>query len=204
LQGSFLYHGGLSCLPTVCLENLLLGLYPFPPSSIQFAGGNELFTTTETMSMEAFENHGHGPAQFIGIFYLPGTLSITYEGRTSATELGTFPTLLTSFDYSGSFGSHTFETRLDTGRSGIPGMTHLFQAGPGLFGVESGFGGFVESSLDNGPFVQGQVGFGLESPEPGSAGMALLGFAGLAAASRIRRRVAFWDRRGGPTAVRKP
>jgi hypothetical protein len=198
LQGSFLYHGGFAnpCLPAACVQYLLTGFYPYDtgpyPTTVQFAGGNELVTITEPMSAEAFQNHNGSLGRFIGTFYMTGTMSITYEGRSSATQLGTFPTLLTSLDYSGSFGSHTFETRLNTGLGASSGVTHLsdvfFWNGLHGYGVDSNFSGFAESSLDNGPFVPSEIGFGLYSPEPGSAGMTVLGFVGLAVvASRIPR-----------------
>jgi hypothetical protein len=179
--GDFAYRSlqNFFCLPIGCIQAVILG---FSPNSIQFAGGNELVTATGSLSTYTVPNYGHGYPipQINAVFQMTGTLSITYQGRTSATQLGTFPTILTAFDFSGSSNSHTFVTRVAATRT----STSTLSTDPlGGFDVTTGFGAFVESSLDKGPFVQGALGFGLITPEPGSAGMALLGFAGMALAA---------------------
>jgi hypothetical protein len=185
--GDFAYRSlrNFFCLPIGCIQAVILG---FSPTSIQFQGGNELVTATGSLSTYTVPNYGHGYPipQINAVFQMTGTLSITYQGRTSATQLGTFPTILTSFDFSGSNNSHTFVTHVTS--SGQPGTSTLSTDPLGGYDVTTGFGAFVESSLDNGPFVQGALGFGLITPEPGSAGMALLGFVTLAAARQFRRR----------------
>jgi hypothetical protein len=180
--GDFEYRSfsNFFCLPIGCIQALVLS---FSPTSIQFQGGNELVTATGSLSTETVPNYGYGYPipQINAVFQMTGTLSITYQGRTSATQLGSFPTLLTSFDFSGSSNSHTFVTHVTaSGQS----TTMLSKDPFGGFDVTTGFGAFVESSLDNGPFVPGGLGFGLETPEPESAGMVLLGFAGLTLAVR--------------------
>jgi len=124
---------------------------------------------------------------------MSGTLSITYLGRASQDALGTFTTLLTSFDFMGSFNSHTLQTRLNLTQGGNSGITTIVQvAGSGDFLVDSFFDVFAELSLDGAPFTpQPERHLNLEStvPEAGSAGLTLLGFVGFAAVAwKTRRR----------------
>jgi hypothetical protein len=121
-----------------------------------------------------------------------GTLSITYVGRSDVGELGTFTTLLTSFDFMGSFNSHTVQAQLNLGQGGNTGITTVSKVqGADGFLVDSFFDVFAELSVDGGPFTpQPERHLTLEStvPEAGSAGLILLGLVGFAAVAWNTRR----------------
>jgi MYXO-CTERM domain-containing protein len=185
--GSYGLHATI-CLLAACITEADIG--KLMPTSSQFENGNQQITATGVLFANAFQNNGGVPGAPIGKFTMSGTLSITYLGRNSDTQLGTFQSLLTSFDFSGSFNSHTLDTRLNTSQGGNSGSTTVSAFGD-KFQVDSFFDVFAELSLDHGPFVAGpERHLTLESnvPEPGSAGMALLGFVTLAAVRQFRRR----------------
>jgi hypothetical protein len=113
-----------------------------------------LVTADGSLSAAVFQNVGGVPGSPIGTFMMFGTLSITYVGRSSMTELGTFTALLTSFNFMGSFNSHTLQTQLNFSQGGNTGTTTITKVsgGPGFL-VDSFFDVFAELSLDGGPFM---------------------------------------------------
>lgn len=178
----------MSCLLAGCIEEADLG--NLMPTSIMFVGGNELVTATGTLDAEVFQNVGGMPGAPIGTFILSGTLSFTYLGRTSDTQLGTFTSLVTSFNFMGTFNSHTIVTQLVTNQGGNTGVTTVAKApGVDLFAVDSFFDVFAAISVDGGPFMPGpERRLTLENaPEGGSGGLALLGMCGFAVVAWRRR-----------------
>src|SRR5258708_24421496 len=119
-------------------------------------------------------------------------MNFTYFGRTLSTPLGTFNAQVTDFDFLGMFNGHPFEIRQNPSMA-TTGQTTINQVPGGMYQISSFFDVFAELSLDNGSFVPGPERVSTltaAAPEPGSAGLALLGLLGLVRlASRCRCRI---------------
>jgi hypothetical protein len=130
---------------------------------------------------------------YSGSVSLTGTVDYTVVGRTSLSELGTFPTDITGLSLTGTldlpgspFDNHALDVTLAAPSFG---MTTIAQDG-GLFRIDSFFDVFIEISLP---------GTGLSAfppvirlvavPEPSTWAMMLVGFAGLGVAARRRAAV---------------
>jgi hypothetical protein len=160
-------------------------------TSSQIVGGNQLVTATGSLEADVFQNNAGVPGAPIGSVILSGTLSITYVGRSSDTELGTFPSILTSFDFTGSFNSHTLVSQLSPGQTSTGATTITKVPGEQPFLVDSFFDVFAGLSLDGGVFMpQPERNVTLESavPEPGSIGLALPVLIGFVAFTWKKRR----------------
>jgi hypothetical protein len=160
--------------------------------SSSFAGGNQMTTSEGLLTAAVYENLGGVPGARVGTLTLTGTLSITYLGRSAPGQLGTFTSLLTEFDFAGTFNGHMLVSRLDLSRGDSSGITTVSALpGSNQFLVDSFFDVFTELSLDGGPFVPNpERHVVLESvvPEAGSAGLVLLGLSGaMAVAWKARR-----------------
>jgi hypothetical protein len=102
-----------------CLSNPLIGLSrcvehtivsDFVKTSDTEVSGNEVVDATASYSADVYtDNHGT-PGTFVGDLSMDGTIGITYVGRNPAMNpLGTFTTLVTSFDFSGKLNGNTVE-----------------------------------------------------------------------------------------------
>jgi hypothetical protein len=188
-NGAYGLHATV-CLLAGCIVESDIG--NLVPTSSLIVGNDQLVTANGSLSAAVFENVAGVPGPPIGTFMMFGSLSITYVGRSSPNALGTFTSLLTSFDFMGTFNSHTLQTRLNLTQGGNSGITTIVTVpGTGSFLVDSFFDVFAELSLDGGPFTpQPERHLNLEStvPEAGSAGLTLLGFIGFAAVAWKTRR----------------
>jgi hypothetical protein len=188
-NGAYGLHATACLLAGCIVESDIDNLVPI---SSLIVGGDQLVTASGSLSAAVFQNQGGVPGPPIGTFMMSGTLSITYVGRSSQTELGTFTTLLTSFDFMGSFNSHTVQSQLNFAQGGNTGITTISKIqGADGFLVDSFFDVFAELSVDGGPFTpQPERHLALEStvPEAGNAVLILLGLAGFAAVAWKTRR----------------
>jgi hypothetical protein len=158
----------------------------------QIVAGNQFVTVTGTTDADVFQNNGGVPGAPIGSLILSGTLSITYVGRSSDTQLGSFPSIMNSFDFTGVFNSHTIVTRLTPGQTST-GVTTISEVPvEQAFLVDSFFDVFAGVSVDGGPFMpQPERHAVLESPvpEPANIGLALPCLVAFAALAWQRRRL---------------
>jgi hypothetical protein len=113
-----------ACLLAGCIIESDLGNIAI--TSSQIVGGNQLIVATGSGNANVFQNNGGVPGAPLGVLTLSGTLSITYVGRSTDTLLGSFPSLLTSFDFMGTFNWHTLVTRLTPGQTS-QGLTTITQ-----------------------------------------------------------------------------
>jgi hypothetical protein len=177
------------CITPVCLVNA--NVAGFQITSVAFSAGNELVSTDATFSALVFANSGGSPGAPLGALSTMGTVDFTYFGRSSTTQLGSFASEITDFEFIGTFNSRPFHIRNNPLQPSL-GQTTIHEVSDGLYQVSSFFDVFAELSLDNGAFVPGPPRHIVLTaiPEPGSAGLAVLGFLGLAAiATRIRKRI---------------
>jgi hypothetical protein len=181
------YSLPLVCITAVCLVNA--NVSGFNTTSDALISGNEVVGTTAVFSAEVFQNAGGSPGADLGPLSINGTMNFIYFGRTFSVPLGTFNAQITDFDFAGIFNTHPFEVKQNPG-SASTGMTTI-SGTPGAFTVESFFDVFAELSLNGGPFDPGpqRVATLTGAPEPGSAGLALVGLLGLVGiGSRALRR----------------
>jgi hypothetical protein len=187
-SGIYGVHATLCLLAGCIVENDIGNLVV---TSSQIVAGNQFVMATSTTDADVFQNNGGVPGGPIGSLMLVGTVSITYVGRSSDTQLGSFPSILTSFDFMGSFNSHTILTRLTPGQISTGVTTISKVAGAQAFLVDSFFDVFAGVSVDGGPFIpQPKRNAVLESPvpEPANIGLALPCVIGFAALAWQRRR----------------
>ncbi len=186
-----LYGLPLVCITPVCLENASVS--GFQNTSDVVSAGNELVSSTAIFAAEVFQNSGGSPGADLGPLSIAGTMEFTYFGRTLSTPLGTFNAQITDFDFAGMFNGHAFEFKQNPSMAST-GQTTINQVpASGMYQISSFFDVFAELSLDNGAFVPGperQTTVTAAAPEPGSAGLAVLGLLGLVRiASRRRSRI---------------
>lgn len=175
--GGYILNGSV-CQAPACLVDPVFDQFVVTTSTIQ--GGNQLVDTTAFLRSNVFQNNGGVPGALLGSIIFHGTVSFVYSSRSTPNLLGTFPTVLTSFQFQGSFNGNTLVVRrnpLQTS-SGSTTITEVLDG----FLVDSTIRIFAENSFNGGPFVTGpQRTLELEStiPEPGSATLLLLGVSGL-------------------------
>jgi len=161
-----------------CLENT--DTSAFSNVTDAFNGGDQHINATISVHTDVFAFDGMNVGALLGSATLTGPVAFTVFSRTSDSELGTFSTQLDSLDLTGNAGGHSFELMLDPAQTS-PGQTTIASSG-GDFRVHSFFDVFVELSIDSGAFIPDVAPrvATLESvPEPGTAGLAFLGLAGL-------------------------
>ena len=170
-SGIYGVHATLCLLAGCIVENDLGNLVV---RTSQIVAGDQFVTATGTTDADVFQNNGGVPGAPIGSLILSGTLSITYVGRSSDTQLGSFPSILTSFDFMGLFNSHTIVTRLMPGQTSNGVTTISKVAGEQAFLVDGFFDVFAGVSVDGGPFMpQPERHAVLESPVPEPANIRL-------------------------------
>jgi hypothetical protein len=106
--------GGAYTLPVHCIAPACLvdaSFYNFSITNENFGGGNEDVTATAQFSAQVFSNAGGSPGLSLGSISAPGTVNITYFGRTTGALTGTFTAQLTDFLFAGTFNGHSFEFR---------------------------------------------------------------------------------------------
>jgi hypothetical protein len=172
-----------TCVPAVCVANIRV--YGFQITGDTFASGNESVSTNALFAAGLFQNGGAGLP--LGILVLTGDVDFQFNNRSSSTETGTFASLLTGLDLSGTFNGHSVEAQLNSG-SATTGSTTVSDAGNGMFRINSFFDVFTELSIDHGAFTPGppRVATLVPTPEPGDGAMAISGL--MAVAGLLRRR----------------
>jgi hypothetical protein len=74
-----------------------------------------------------FTDNGGVSGSFLGRLILSGTVNFVYVGRDpSVIPLGTFPTILADFDFSGMLNGNTFEVKKDPAQAST-GTTSIFR-----------------------------------------------------------------------------
>ena len=183
------YDLPLVCITPVCLVNA--NVAGFETTSDILSAGNELVSTTAVFSALVFQNSGGSPGAALGSLSVSGVVDFTFFGRSLSTPLGTFNSQITDFNFTGTFNSRAFEVRQNPLMAST-GVTTINQVSPGgLYQVDSFFDVFAELSLDEGPFVPGpprDLDLSTAIPEPASGVLMGLGFAGILAMARRRRR----------------
>lgn len=177
--------GGVYTLPFVCLSAVCLAnarVSNFVTTLDLLSGGNELVTATAIFSADIFQNNGGSAGAALGPLSVGGTMNFTYFGRSLSIPLGTFNAQITDFDFAGTFNGRPFEVRQNPLQASTGQTTILAVPNTLTYQVSSFFDVFAELSLDGGPFVPGPERHAplTEVPEPGSAGLLLLGLAGIA------------------------
>ncbi len=168
--GCFVFAG--VCVTPGALTNIT-------PTSTTFIPAGEDIVSTGTFTTSLTDLLGHP----IGNVALSGTFEQLVQGRTTATETGTFSTELLNVDFSGPFGGHTLMVGLDPSETST-GETSIVPVGSDQFKIDSFFDVFIELSLDTTPplsTTRGPLTLTLV-PEPATLallGLPLLGLAGL-------------------------
>lgn len=181
--------GGVYALPMVCITPVCLAnarVSGFSNTSDIFAGGDELVTANALFSADVFQNIGGVPGLKLGQVSTLGFMSFTYFGRTPANREGTFASVITDFDFAGSFNGKSFEVRQNPAAASTGETTVVFNHNTQLYEISSFFDVFAELSLDKGPFVPGPGRHASLVPEPGSLGLALAGLMLVLARARAR------------------
>ncbi len=187
LSGSYSFAGTL-CAPLVCLANMSLNTSSVVNTA--FAAGNQTADLTGQIQGDLYQNAGGGAlGSPLGLFTVPGTFSFSYLGRTSNTQLGTFATLVTAFQFAGSYNGSTFLLQLNPGQTSS-GTTFVSLLGPDQYLVDSTATVFGQLSINGGPFVNNPGrGVSLQSavPEPSTAGLIGVGLIALGLSVRRSR-----------------
>jgi hypothetical protein len=156
-----------------CVENTIIG--DFVRTSDTQVGGNEVVDVTAGYSADVYTNNHGMPGTFVGDLLMTGTVNITYVGRNPAVNpLGTFSTLVTSFDFSGTLNGNTIEF---TQNPSIPstGSTTINQATfspPILYTVSSSIDFNGEYNFDGTGPMPAPTRTGTLTPEPGFGALA--------------------------------
>jgi MYXO-CTERM domain-containing protein len=194
------------CITPVCLADI--GISGFQITGDTISGGNELVQTTAVFSAEVLQNNLGSPGAPIGFVSLQGTVDFTWFNRTDPDQTGTFTGQITGFDFAGQFNGNSFEfmqnpNEASTGSATVtekignsqtiiwsPKVPFITSSLPTSFQVTSFFDIFAELSLNGGPFVPGpdrDASLVSATPEPGSAGLALLSLLGVGGMALRRR-----------------
>jgi MYXO-CTERM domain-containing protein len=196
LSGAYTLGGICVSLINRCAENVTV--FGFNIVTHNEVSGNEVVGVTAQYSADVFMNNGGNPGSFLGHLSLSGPATFTYVGRDPGVNpLGTFQTILTDFDFTGTLNGNTFEVRQDASQtsSGSTTILAIPLSLPVQYAVNGSLEIFGEFSLNGGPFVPAPPRMGTVNPppavvpEPGSAtlaGTVLLAVLGIA--SRRRRR----------------
>jgi PEP-CTERM motif len=162
-----------------------------------FVGGNQLIRAEATYSATLTTPVGN---RVVGSVSLTGTLYEAVFGRTSNSEIGSFPTDIASISLSGPLSlpgtpldGYTLSLALNPSDTSS-GVTTIAPDGA-LFKVDSSFDVFVDASLANpsGTVIASRdlPGITLVAvPEASTWAMLLAGFAGLGLAASSRKRAA--------------
>jgi hypothetical protein len=174
------YNFPVICIPAACavgtsIHNFVITMDTF--------GANEDVETDAILTTTLWTNVGGFPGSKIGPLTATGSADFTFFGRTGPDDVNdTFPSQITDFDFTGTFGIHTFEMMQNPnpGHESL-GSTTISDLGRGNgFLVSSFFDVFSELKIDSGPFVPGPPHHTtLGTPEPASAALAILGLAAL-------------------------
>jgi hypothetical protein len=187
--------GGL-CVSALnrCTQNAIVSGFNIITHSV--VNGDELDLVSATYAADVFADNNGAPGTFLGHLLAPGTAQFTYVARDpSVNPLGTFMTLLTTFDFMGTLNGNTFEVKQDPSNpSG--GSTTIVESTfvpPILYTVSGSLQIFSEFSINGGPFMPGPPRMTTLGPAPEPASGLLAGsiLAGLLVTARLRRRSAF-------------
>lgn len=182
--GSYAVAGTI-CFPAACIQNITIGNFQSVTSLI--SGGDQLTSSIASLMALGFVNSGGSPGAPLGSVLLTGPMDITYFGRSSPTQLGTFASQITSLDFTGIFAGHTIEAMLNPAHAST-GVTTVVELDDRKFRVDSFFDVFARLSIDGGPFVDGPVRHADLVPEPANFVPVFLGMAGFAALLKGRAR----------------
>jgi hypothetical protein len=178
--------GGAGCFPNVnvCVVGGTLSNFSNITSTFGLLGQELNFTGVFTSTLTDLSNHPLSSVSF------QGAISETIFGRTSAAQLGTWDTRITSLDLTGTFQGSTLQVSQDADSASLGGTT--IAAFGEKFEITSFFDIFVDIELASVPPLttgRGPLHVELQAvPEPGSLAMLLLSLAGLAAHRRYRTR----------------
>lgn len=159
------------------------------------SSGNELVTADAVYTADIYTDNSGSPGLFIGTLVMNGFINVIFVGRNpSVNPLGTFPTVITDFSFSGLLGGNTFEIKQDPGQTS-DGTTSIFQfsAGPPVvYSVTSTVDLFAQYSFNGSPFtsVPERTGELSPVPEPGTSALGLSAFGCLLAGVIRQRRLA--------------
>jgi hypothetical protein len=107
---------GFACIAALdrCLENGSVSDFTNEVSTQ--IGSNEQVTLDALYTGGVYTDNSGVPGVFLGTLNLTGTATFVYTGRNvSVQPLGTFPTQVTSFDFSGIFNGKTFAVEQNPG-----------------------------------------------------------------------------------------
>ncbi len=178
------YALGTSCVSIICFVNPFLT--NFVPISSQFVGGNQVALLNVDFVSTVFTNVGGSPGTLIGPVLFSGQQEITYFGRSSPTQIGTFSSQLNSVVDFDNFLGFTGQVRLSPGTQSL-GQTIVAELGKGLYRIDSSFTTFTEVSINGGPFVSGPPNTLSLTPEVPEPATGLLALGGLLAVALVRR-----------------
>ncbi|MBV8833068.1 MAG: hypothetical protein JO108_28050 [Acidobacteriaceae bacterium] len=185
------YDTAGSCVSTSCSVDSLIG--GFALLSSQEVSGNQVEVVSAVYQSHVYTNNGGSPGNFLGVISLPGTLNVTYVGRDpSVNPLGSFATVLTSFDFSGIFNGSTVELKQNpnAATAGTTTINEIPGSNPVLYDVSGTILINGELSLNGGNFVPGPPVTGTLAavPEP-ATGVSMLFLAALVPVAFAVRRI---------------
>ena len=158
-------------------------------------GGNEVVEVSANYSADIFTNNGGDPGAFLGHLSLSGTAHFLYLGRDPAVNpLGTFPTELTDFGFSGILNGNTFEVKRNPANTSAGSTTILPTTfvPPITFEVSGSLEILRSTGFNGSPFLPAPPRTAdvnpvpAPAPEPGT--LALLGMGLVTIAGRTWRR----------------
>lgn len=163
-----------TCVLLVCVEDIAVRNFDTFESTIVSDG--QLTKSKVELHAKLFGNVNGSPGAFLGLVLLIGQIDIAYLGRDSLYQLGTFGTEVTFLSLKGVLpGPHTVEAQLNPLKTS-KGTTTVV-ATPAGFDVTSTLEVFAQLKVDGGPFMPGppRIPQLTPIPEPGSAGLIVLG-----------------------------
>jgi len=173
--------GGL-CLSALgrCTQNAMVS--DFELRSRTVVDGNEFVEVSANYSADIFTNDGGDPGAFLGHLSLSGTAHFLYVGRDPAVNpLGTFPTELTDFGFSGILNGNTFEVKRNPANTSAGSTTilpHTFVP-PITYQVNGSLEIFALYSFNGSPFLPAPPRTAEVNPVPAAPEPATLGLVGM-------------------------